>query len=370
MAQANEMRGDYPSALDWVSQGLDALTNEDEGLEDTAESTELLLVAGLIHSRRGEYEDAMAFCKQGAVIAERLEEAAALARAHNLQGHIDRLQGQSAVAIQRFEEALDTYRLIGDLGGQATTHNQIANGYFSLGRWKEATKHYRRAREVFKQIGDRYLCVVTDNNLGGIALNQGRLEAALGYFQNGISELQVIGGSPWVLGVFHMNLAAAFLRKEEVEVALEHLRISETHFQKAEAQDFLPELYRHFGFAALQQGKLEEAEMHGRQALEIAREMRMRGEEGCSLHLLGEVAAARGEARIAEEYLTDSIRVLDQTGDTYQRARSEAALAQLYALQGRIDQGAEILAICIPSFEALGAELDLAAARQLQDTFN
>lgn len=363
LAQAHELRGDYAQALDWVQQGLAALAGR-----ETAEAAELLLIAGLVHTRQGDYDNASRRCEEGLRIAKQLNEVMSLARAYTLLGHIMRLLGKSAIAVEHFQHALDLYQQAGDIYRQATTYNQIANAYFNTGQWQEAEHHYCQARDTFNQVGDVYQRACADNNLGGIMLNQGRLGEALIFYQAGLSALEQISGSAWALGALNMNLGATFTRRGELDTAYRHLQASQSYFEQAQIRDFLPEMHRHFAETALVEGNLPKAEAHAQQALSLARELAMRGEEGCSLRLLGEIALAQRKLDQAGAYLHESLSILKEVGEEYESARSHLALARLCIAEGKTEEGLSMAAQCIPTFDRLGAALDLSAARALTES--
>ncbi len=361
LARLYENRGEYPLAFDWIQRGLDVL-----GGRETADAAELSITAGLINTRQGNYDTALAHCQKSLHIAQQLDEVTVLARGHNLLGHITRLRGASASAIEHFQHSLDLYQRAGDINGQAFAHNQIANAHFDLGQWQEAEHHYLRAREIFNQIGDVYRCATADNNLGGIARNQGRLDEALAFYQGALRSLEQIGKSLWVLGVFHMNLGHTFIRRGEIEAAYQHLRASQDYYEQAQARDFLPEMHRYFAEAALIAGELTEAQAQGERSLHLARELAMRGEQGCALRVLGEIATAQEQFDQAKEYLQESISILEEVGDAYEGACTRLSLAQVHAYRAESTECLVALDHCIPVFERLGAALDLPAARALQ----
>jgi tetratricopeptide (TPR) repeat protein len=325
-------------------------------------------------------------------IAEKLGEITSLAFASNSRAIISILRGNSGSAIEQFQKALDLYRQADNIHGQAMSYNGLANAYFSRGQWPEADDCYRRAREIFNQTGDVLHQAFADNNLGGIALNQGKLNDALRYYEESLQSLEQIGGSPYVIGALHMNLGATYIRRLESRVqgprsrvqsqdqatldsglwtldlseAKRHLTTGEDYFAQANSRDFLPELRRHFATAALVGGDLVEAETQGRQALDLARELTMRGEEGSSLRVLGEIARAQGHNQQAEQHLTESLAVLQEVGDEYEMARTQLSLGKLQLDKGDIEQASTLLESCIAVFERLDAVLDLAAARDLQ----
>jgi tetratricopeptide (TPR) repeat protein len=300
-------------------------------------------------------------------LAQESREATALARASNLLGHITRLRGNSAQAITHFQQSLGLYQQAGDIPGQAIVHNQVANAYSDLSQWQEAEHHYQQAHEMFERIGDVYNRAFVDNNLGENARIQGRLDEALAFYQSGLHSVEQIGGSLWVLGGFHNNLGATFIRRGEIDAAREHLHISQDYFEQAQARDWLPELYCHWAEVALLAGELSEAEAYCRQALSLARELEMRSEEGKSLRVLGEIAIAQEQFEQAQSCLNASLSLLKEVGDEYEEARSQLALAQLHVASGEPTAGLAALEQCTSIFERLGAALDLDAARTMRD---
>jgi tetratricopeptide (TPR) repeat protein len=367
LARLYENRGEYALALSWIREGMMAVQSSGRpGCMDVTEVAQFRLLAGLINMRQGHYEAALDQGQRGLVLAQELGEVAVQAQANNLLGNTHRLLGHSGTAVEHLERALDLYRQVGDVRGQAISHNQIATAHFYTGQWQRADRSYRQAYDMFSQIGDVYNCAGASNNLGGIALNQGRLDEALRFYRSGLRAVEQIGGSLYLIGLFHNNIGATYIRAGDEASARRHLRTSQEYFEAAQARDFLPELHRHLAELALRCGSLSQAEQEGQQAFELARELSMSGEEGSVLRVLGEIAAARSDLDQAEEYLHQSLSILERVGDEYERARSQLALAQAYAAAGRPEAASAVLDGCVSVFERLGARLDLAAARSLQ----
>ncbi|MBN2391054.1 MAG: AAA family ATPase [Anaerolineae bacterium] len=373
LAELYENRGEYAQSFEWINRGLAILTPS-PAASPVAVAAELRLIAGLIRTRQGDYGQAQAFFQEALDIAQRLDAVTVLARAHNGLGVV-RLRDDNAQAIAHFEQAFALYNRAGDMRGQATSHNLIANACFNTSRWRKADQHYRAAREIFDELGDVYNHVITNNNLGGIAKNQGRLDEALTYYQEALADLERISGSPYVLGILRMNLGATLVQQGEkdgdrerfVAQAREHLEASLACFEQIQARDFLPELYRYFAGAALLADELDAAWEQDQRALHLARELQNRSEEGICLRVLGEIATARGRLEDAAAHLTEATAILDELGDAFESACSRLALAQAYAAQVEPAAGLVALEQCIPVFERLDAHLDLAHARDLRE---
>src|SRR5205814_1682286 len=177
--------------------------------------------------------------------------------------------------------------------------------------------YYRKARDIFNRVGDVHWTAVTDNNLGGIAMNQGRFDEALVFYRESLHSFEQMGASFYMSGILHMNLGATFIRRNELETAHWHLQASQNYFDQVKSRDFLPELHRYFAEAALLAQNLAEAEAQGQQALDLSRELTLRGEEGHSLRVLGRIASSQGQYQEAERYLSASLAILEEVGDEY-----------------------------------------------------
>ncbi len=362
LARMAELRGDYPAALRWIDKGLNTLADR-----ETGETAELQLIAGLILSRRGDYDEALQKFQNALRIAQKLEELTVLARANNGLGVIH-LRDNAAIAIRHFQQAFDLYERAGNIPGKATTYNLIANAYFDTGQWRDAEPHYRQALNIFSQIGDVYNGVIVENNLGEIALSQGNLDEAQSFYRQALRSMEEIGGSLYIRGILNMNLGHVFIRQGEIATARKYLSAGQHHFVQVQARDFLPELYRHFAEAALYNEEFPEAHDQIKQALDLACELNIRGEQGNCLRVMAEIAMRQGQTNAAAQHLRQSLVALQETGDEYNTARTQFVRALLYAQTGDFPAAQQDLAQCIPVFERLGAAGDLQKAYELQKT--
>jgi tetratricopeptide (TPR) repeat protein len=362
LARLHELRGEYTRGVEWIQQGLVVL----EGRE-TVEMAHLLLTAGLINTRLGNYDTALDQCELSLRTAERLGEVAVLARGYTLLGHLCRLRGLGTVTTWYLQRGLDLYEIAGDINGQAITHDLIATALFHTGEWQEAEREYLQAREISDLIGNRYSVALADNNLGGIALNQGRLDEALDFYQGALHSLEQMGGSLYVQGALHMNLGYTYVRRGEVEPARYHLQTAEGYFEQAQARDWLPEMHRHFAEAALLADVPDRAQAEAEHALDVARELSMRNEEGNSLRLLAQVAIEQGQLERAQHFLDESLAILEQVHDQYEWACSMLTLAELSCEREDAAQCVHALDRCAHIFDRLGATLETQRVQELYE---
>jgi tetratricopeptide (TPR) repeat protein len=241
----------------------------------------------------------------------------------------------------------------------------VANALFGLGRWREAGEQFSKARLLFEQLGDSYHRAFTDNNLGWIAANQGRLEEAREYYLNGLITVEQTGASAYVLGSFHTNLGATYTRLGNAGQARQCLQTSQAFFEQVGARDWLPEMHRHLAELAMLEGDLAAAQSQAEQALRLAEEMKQRGEQASALRTLGEIALSQERPLEAEQHLLQSLDALEQGGDPFERARAQLALAGVFRNLDRPVEMERLLGQCIPVFERLEAGPELLLARGL-----
>ena len=354
-----EQKGAYSEALTWLERGFAVLRGK-----TLAEEAEQRLLSGLIHVRRGEFDQALAACNRSLQVAEAMGNVAVRARTYNLLG-IVAMRSNSGDALGRFQQSLAAYEQLGNVHGQATSHNLIANGYFARGELPLADRHYRQSLDLFVQMGHVYSQVLVNNNLGGIALKQGRWEAALGYYQRAVRQMEQIQGSLWVLGALHLNRGNVLIQQGALTEAEEVLVTAESCFAQVQIQDFLPELYRLFAELYGRRGVWETAVSYGDRSLQLARELEMPREEGHTLRIMGQIALWQQQEEVAHHHFEQSQRLLTAANDAYELAKTQLALARLYVQQRQGAEARRLLLAAEAVFARQEAAFDWQQVRQL-----
>ena len=358
--RSHERRGEYKQALEWLEKGFEVLQGH-----TSLEEAEISLIAGLVNYRQANFSQALALCQRSLGVGQTLDDAAILARTYNLMGIVT-LRQDSTAAVEQFQQSLTQYEQLQNVYGQATSHNLIANGQFAQGLWSQADTHYRHALDNFTQIGSVYSQVLVSNNLGGIALKQGRLDAALGYYQRAVRLLEQTGGSVWVFGALHLNMGNTYIHQRELAQADTALQLAQDYFDQAQLRDLLPELYGLFAELYWHQEDLPQAESYAQQSIQLAQELEMPREEGHNLRIMGEILHTQQQADEALTYFERSYELLTGAGDTYESAKTQLALAQFHLGYGRLTEAQHALDLCEPTFTQLEAQLDLEAVNRLQ----
>jgi tetratricopeptide (TPR) repeat protein len=86
--------------------------------------------------------------------------------------------GELGKAQEGYQEALETFRLIGNQRGQADQLNALANISDFLGHPSEARQQYEKAGDLYREVGDHEGQAKTLCNLGSILIQSGDLGGA------------------------------------------------------------------------------------------------------------------------------------------------------------------------------------------------
>ena len=167
------------------------------------------------------------------------------------------------------------------------------------------------------------------------------------------------------MGALHLNLGATHIRRHESAPAFSHLHDSQRLFGQAKVRDLLPEMYRRLAEAYLAQGDLVNAREEAARSLAIAEELAVPGEQGLAWRVMGVIDAAEGRLDKAETSLEKAVDLLRSVGDDYGLACAQLSLAELYDGQDQTRPRNDLLAECKPTFDRLGAAIEIARAEAL-----
>jgi class 3 adenylate cyclase/tetratricopeptide (TPR) repeat protein len=358
-AEVYEKKSEYDTAFLWLRQGLEVL-----GCRESLSAARIYLLGAGLYRRQGRDEEAAGWCQRGMAIAQAVGgEEATLVQAHALYllGGIAERLGDNLQARQYCQESLSLYNQVGDVEGAARAYNNLANVYFNLGDWPAATEAYRQALAIEERVGDVYGQGRVANNLGEVLLYQGDLSGAMTAYRRSLEIWQRLN-VPYGVALLHNNLAAVLFRQGKWAEARAHLEESLARFQEIGAEDFLPELYRRLAEVDLGEARLQEALTHATASVEMARQHRMRLEEGIAARVVGEVRHRLREWEPALRELQDSLATLEALDVPYETARTLLSLARLYADLGQGEEARAAVARSVETFRRLGARLDMEEA--------
>jgi ATP/maltotriose-dependent transcriptional regulator MalT len=155
------------------------------------------------------------------------------------------------------------------------------------------------------------------------------------------------------------------VHREEPELAIESLSLSEELFVEMGGKGFLPKVYRLRAEAHCQAGETDLAESYCRRALDLAEELEMAQEQALILRVSGRLCMQCGELEKAREDIEQSIASLEEMNVPYELARSLFERASLERQEGQTKQGEADLRKAVSILEPLNARADLDRIRRL-----
>ena len=383
VAVVYRLKGEYTAALEWLSRAQEKLDDE-----RNVEMARICTSTATVLYRQGEATKALEWCQRGLEIAQGVEERRELAHAYMLRGTIHGDLGDLDWAISDCLESLDICQEMEESLLQAKAHNGLGANYYYKGDWERAVAHYRQSLEIRERIGDVNGMATVSNNLGELYLNQGRFDKAVECFRRCLETWERTG-FPLGVALSYRNLGQVCIRREEWSAALDHLETSLQMLEEIGSRDWLmAEVYRHLAEVHLGLSQPGTAWRHGERSLDIAVAQEIRLVEGNARRVLGQVYHCQGQWNDAEALLRESLKLSEEQGLRYEAGQALWELALLYQActepcpehsrrGSRSDRArakgdeehqtrmAEALDRAIAIFEELGAQWDLARARDL-----
>ena len=242
----------------------------------------------------------------------------------------------------------------GDLAAEAEALTSLGVVDLRQGRYQQATRRFREALALRRELGDRAGEARALHNLGGADLHQGRYRQAARRFEKALALRRELGdraGEARALG----NLGALDLRRRRycqaahyLELTLAVCRELGDRAGEAHALGFL-------GTLDLRQGRNQDAARCYRQALALCREFGVRSSEAAALNGLGEILLATGQPGQASAQHSTALDLAGQTGDWFEQARAHSGLAAAHDAAGDAGQALRHWQQALSLYTGLGA---------------
>jgi predicted ATPase/class 3 adenylate cyclase len=278
--------------------------------------------------------------------------------------------GRAAELLKRNVEAAD--RESGTPSADVRIQSQVwlALTLSHLGAFAEGRRHGEEALRLAALEGRGVTPTIAHGHLGWVYLTQGDLEHAIRVLEPGLALCRA-SGSQINVRTIAASLGSAY--------ALQG-RIAEGHALLEEASSVTIRTGALLGLAlrvawlseaCRLAGRSEEAWQHACQALDLARQLKARGQEAYALHQLGVVHAHADppDAAQAEAHYQQALALAEELGMRPLQAHCHRGLGTLYAKIGRVEQArtelSDAIALCramemtfwLPQAEAVLAQV-------------
>ena len=289
-------------------------------------------------------ETGLHLIRQSATVDEEIE-----ARLLETLARIARHQGNVHLCQQWVTESLTHYQAAGNLLGQASALDKLANLQFQMGDYEQAATQHRQAADQFHQLG---ATLYEGRSLNGLALalrSLGQYDEAQAIHEQCLAiarQFQDRYGA-WSHLV---NLGNIAFELGDFETAVSHYQQALTIPQELQAPRGISMTLNNLGQARRGQGRFADSLTSFAEALAINREHGFRSGEGHSLNGQGlalweadrheEATAVLTEAITIWHELDDRLRLLDALASL---ALAQTSLNQVAAAQRTIDEALAII---------------------------
>jgi class 3 adenylate cyclase/tetratricopeptide (TPR) repeat protein len=390
-------RAAFREAVAAFDQALQALAHLPEPGDTQGLALELRLALGRSLTALGEYGRCLALLDEAEALAKALDDRARLGRVLAQMVLVRRDRGDYNGAIAAGQQALALATALGDSALQGEASHRLGQAYYTSGDFGRAAELLRRNVEAADGESDR---LSIDWRIESQAW-LGRTLSALGAFAEGrrhgeeALRLATLEGRGYTPIVAHHCLGHLYLAKGDLEPAIRVLEPGLALCRASGNRNVLPAITAGLGYASALQGRLaegralleeassqrirtggrvglaywvawlsevcrlaghgEEAWQHARQALDLARQRKARGDEALALHQLGTVHAHADPPDIApaEVHYQQALALAEELGMRPLLAHCHRSLGTLYAATGQREQARTELAAAIALYRAM-----------------
>lgn len=252
------------------------------------------------------------------------------ARLHLSAGEVAVVLGR-ARAENLLHVALDLVADRGPAEYEARALLGLGQVYAGSGKAAMARAHLDAALGLFKRLCDVAGQVQCLEALGGMALDEARIDDARAAYDEG---LRVAGEDRALAARMLLGLASHALRRDDNAAAAALLREALPHAESAGDRILLGRILNNFGVASLNEGRLSDALEEFRRALQVRQGLGYRVGEVVNLHNMGDTWRRLGDAARAYASFEQSRELARECGWERGQVMNDVFLAYLRGVRG------------------------------------
>ncbi|HEX2276087.1 MAG TPA: AAA family ATPase [Candidatus Tectomicrobia bacterium] len=389
-------RAAFREAVAFFDEALQALARLPKPGDTRGLALDLRLALGDALNALGEYERRLALLNEAAALARALDDRSRLARVFVQIAHVRRIMGDTDGAMAAGRQAFELAAALGDSAVQVEVFHRLGQVYYAIGdfgrtvellRWNveaadrasstlstdvriqsqawlggilcwlgafaEGRRHGQEALRLATLVGRGVTPIIAHGCLGHGYLTQGDLEPAIQVLEQGLTLCRASGILDWLRPTM-ANLGSAYAlqgRLAEGRALLEEAISVAIHVGGRQRPLWVAWLSEVCRLA----GRGEEAWQHARRALDLARQLKDRGDEAVALHQLGAVHAHadRPDVAQAEAHYQQALALAEELGMRPLVAHCHQGLGTLYAATDQREQAQTALSTAIELYRAM-----------------
>ena len=302
--------GNYDRALNYYSEAIKVCREENQTSDRIAK---LYQEVGVLHLRKGDYENAIKILDEGILICSGVECPKVLAELDITLGWVYQKKSDSFKAISCFEQS------VGLLGKESSRESGLAlNGlgvvYWGLGELNRALNCYQKSLKVFDDLKDENGSATVNINLGLFHRSKGEPKEALRYFEKAL-QWEQRSGDIVDLSFLYNNLALTWESLYGWDKSLEYHQRSYEIKEKMGDQDGVAIALTNMGIVHLKRGVISKSLENHFKAFRIFEYLRDKLGMAHSYLNLGEIYLFKEEWSKSRDYLERGSRLFKELDD-------------------------------------------------------
>lgn len=324
-ADVRNARGEFERALELVEGAF-----ETYGTDDTAETARLYAQKGSQHANLGEFERAEAAYDRARDLAERIDDARALATTDLDLGALAlRRDDAGEDTVELLEDAVDAAERAGADRVRARALSNLAMAHRKRGELDRAEETARRRLAIQERIGDRVALCRARVYLAWVLQARGGFDEAESLHQRALETARRLDNRELTSRI-HIDLGLLYVDRDDLAAASDHFERA-----MADAADLDDRTRRavaalDLADTELDQGNVERAREAAESGYEEAAESGRDGRLAFAAAVLGKVRLAEGDLAAADGLFREGIAAAEDAGDPDQEAEHRAYLAEAH----------------------------------------
>ena len=317
--------------------------------------------------RKGQLQEAFEWGKKALSIAKRLKNDKETAYAHKAMANALLGVGKIDQAINQLTYAAKCYEDLEDIIGISTTYNNIGGCFHLLGRLDEAVLNYMKALDLSRRLHNEARMAMLNNNLGEICLLRGQYEKAINHFESTVSAYNNGKCEKSLTGLTFVNLCRCYRAKNKLSISEAHLVRAQVLLNEVGSDTLIMESEIEKIELILDKKELKKAFSLSQELLEKIKKLNVPPLLIRAERVLGDTLVANNEIAKAKFHYLESISLAKKLNAEYEEAKSIIALTIACIRSNTQDKKLnKLIKHAITILENMGAELDLAQAKDLQ----
>lgn len=331
-SDAFQKRGDYDGCLAEVAKG-------DEFSGESVEKWRLLHQRSYMMLRKGEFDKSIAMTREIiSKLQENPEHRRDVAMAQETLGSCFYLKGEFDLALEHYRKALDLYEQIGEFRMLGTVQNNIGNVYGNRAQHDLALEHYNKTLAITEKLGDKHGLSVVLMNIAAVHQSNGELDKALEINLRSLKMGEMLGDQR-IISAIMGNIGGIYQLKGEPERGLETLQKCLVIKRKIDDKQGIVWVTGNIGIMLHYLARTDEARDILLDTVENAEKLGAQWDLMGSFYALGELYKDTDEMVLAEDYFKKAIEFAEKLETPDYLIESMKGLVEILLATGRLSEG-------------------------------